>query len=121
MGESLTEVERIRQLVLLSDEEILRKFAAEALGRQAVPLDPRDLLERGKRMFEVQSAKLQSAICGSAQLRTFATGKNDAAEIAIEIMKVISSLVTKVALVPVCVLLAKKGLKNLCQKDWEVK
>lgn len=112
------EMDEIRELTTLSEDELYRRLATEGLARQALPLDPRDLADRGRRMFQIQSVNLRGAICGSVQLRSFVSGNNDLAEIAIEILKIISTVVVKVSPVTLCVLLAKIGIKNLCQSEW---
>jgi hypothetical protein len=108
----------VRELVALSEDELYRRIAADTLGRQSLPVDPRDLLDRGQRIFQAQSAKVRGAICSNPRLKSFASGTHDVAEIAIEILKVVSALVVAVSPITLCVLLAKKGLKNLCQSEW---
>ena len=108
----------IKVLVAMTEEELLRRLAQAELGKEAFPMDPRDLLERGRRLLNARIERVQGAICGNSHLRAFAEGKNDTAEIALEILKYISALAAIVAPVTLSALIAKRGLRNICRAHW---
>lgn len=112
------ETERVQQLAVLPEDDLYRLVAEEMLGKQAMPSDPRELLDQGKRIFRAQARNVQEAICKSSHLREFAQGKSDVAEIAIEILKIVSAIVIKISPITLCVLIARTGLKNLCAEEW---
>lgn len=109
---------RISQLTEKTEDDLYRELAQEMLGRQAIPLDPRELVERGRRLFEAQRPKLESAACESNNIKLFAEDKHDTAEIVIELLKIIYNIILPVSPVIIGVLIAKKGLKTFCNNHW---
>jgi hypothetical protein len=111
-------VEQVRVLAGLTEDELLTALGQQLCGDQVVPLDPRDLLERGKRYFESQWPKLEKVVCVQST-RDFCEGKSDAADIAIEVLKLLSSVALPFSPVALAVLVAKKGLKRICAARWQ--
>lgn len=115
----MTSDPQIAELVAQSYEELYRQLGLEVTGRQALPLDRRELVERGRRFFEAKRPILENAVCNSKNVKSFAEGKNEAAEIAVEVLKIISSLILPVSPVVLAVLVAKMGIKKFCRNQWQ--
>jgi hypothetical protein len=110
--------QQLGQLLALPEDELYRHLAADVLGPQALPMDPRDLLDRGKRIFKAQRLAIQDAVCHNSRLRSFAEGTSDQMAVALEVLNVLASVVLPFSPVTLCALLVKLGLKNFCKADW---
>jgi hypothetical protein len=115
------DAEQLSRLLGLPEDELYRRLAQDALGPQALPMDPRDLLDRGKRIFTAQRTTVQNAVCHNSRLRSYAEGPSDQVSLAIEVLNVVASLFLPFSPVTLCALLVKMGLKNFCQAEWAVK
>jgi len=117
----MTVESEVTALANASENDLLRSLGAELVGPQALPLDPSELIERGSRWVRAQSAALQDKVCASEGIRTFAQAKeqSDVVGIAVELAKLLASLALPVNPVALAVLLAKRGVKSLCEVKWK--
>ena len=108
------------QAILLSDADLLRSLGTELVGPQAFPLLPQELVERATRWLTAQTTYLQTHICGSGRIRSFVETKDEGGdvEIVIELAKLLADLLLPVNPVTLAALLAKRGLKGLCETQW---
>ena len=117
----MTVESEVTALANASEEDLLRYLGAELVGPQIVPLDHAELIERGSRWVRAQSTTLQDKVCASDGIRTFAQAKesSDVVGIAVELAKLLASLMLPVNPVALAVLLAKRGVKSLCEVKWK--
>ena len=101
-----------------SENDLLAMLGADLTSKQALPLQPAQLIERGQRWLMAQYSDLQSFVCASDNIKTFALAKNDDAEIVVEIAKLIAGIVLPVNPIIVSVLIVKRGLKSFCESSW---
>jgi hypothetical protein len=114
----MTNEEAIRQLLALDEEELYVEIGREFSAKQALPLDPRELAERGKRLFSAQVKKLTSSICENSTIRSMAENNSEDAQIVVEIINLISSLILPVSPITLAALLVKRGVKKCCENYW---
>jgi hypothetical protein len=111
----------VAALANASEDDLLRNLGMELVGAQGFPLDPAELIERGSRWVQAQSAALQDKVCASEGIRAFVQTKepSDIVGIAIELAKLLASVALPVNPVALAVLLAKRGVKSLCEVRWK--
>jgi hypothetical protein len=113
--------DEVRRHIDYSEDELLAELGAELVGRQALPLQPAELADRGRRWLSAQREYLQDLVCNNQQMKDFAIAESDEVNIAIEVAKLVASAVLPVNPIPLAVLLAKKGLKSFCATNWSTK
>ena len=103
----------------LKDQDLFLELGRSGAGPSALPSDPRDLIDLGKRTFAAQCTRLRGALCSNSQVKHLATETpDDWVAIALEVVKILVALSTHIAPIPLAVLLVRKGLRNLCEVEW---
>jgi hypothetical protein len=110
---------RIRDAFSNTDEELYLELG-RGNGPSALPSDPRDLIELGKKAFLTQSKRVRVAVCSNPNVRRLSNkNPDDNVAIAIEVLNVIASLCVSISPIPLAVLLVRKGLRNMCDEQWK--
>ena len=102
----------------LAESDLFARLGADLAGPQALPLTPGELAERGRRWLLAQQAFLETQVCSSESIKKFTLETSDNSAIAVELAKLLASLLLPVNPVTLAVLLIKKGLKTLCSPRW---
>ena len=97
----------------LEIEELLASIGSDLSVHQALPLNKKQLVEKGRRWFEANLKKFRATICNSVAAEHIINASDEATLIA-SISDLIAGLCVGVSPVTVATILVKLGLKNLC-------
>lgn len=112
------EIQEINEKLNWNEENIFAELGDELTGIQALPLTPKQLAERGQRWFSKKYETFQEIVCSSDELKNFALGKSENAELVTETAKLLATLFLPVNPINVAVILVKKGLRTVCKTKW---
>src|SRR3954467_9535038 len=85
------EPQELKQLLSLTQDDILERIGIHLLGRQALRPSRSELLEDAKHWFEANLPKLQRAVCPHLYEKVLAN-ESDIMKLAMRIADIISSL-----------------------------
>lgn len=109
----------IKKLLNLSEEELYTKLGREFAGNQAFPSDTRELVERGRRLFNAQIKRISPLVCENNTIKKMVNDNSEDSHIVMEIVNLIASIALPVAPINLAVLLVKRGVKKCCENYWE--
>ena len=107
----------IARLLSLDEQRLYELIGRELTGRQALPMTPAELAERGRKWFRAHRDQIQRSVCDSRTLREL-TERSDELQLVAAIADLIAAICVDVAPTTVAVLLLKHGLNRLCDEVW---
>jgi hypothetical protein len=111
-------MKNLNDLILLQEYELLEELGLELSLHQAIPRSPHELRTIAQLWLNNNINHFQSVLCSSKEIYSMVENNSDFKEIILAICDLLISLQYGVSPLTVAVLIAKKGLRNLCKNNW---
>lgn len=110
--------EALRVALALTESELYWKIG-ELQSLSAAPQPQETLIRRGQDWISAQTSRFRSALCGNEDIRRLTTGDEFALASAI-LVALAAQYGSSTQLATVAALLAKVGIKSLCEDSWSI-